>query len=598
MTSAPSQSNDRSWAHFGVLLGWLLASASTACRKEVVATLVLSFVGTILQATAFVALAAYVDAAQSDWRIDLAGDLSIPVTDTVGGLLAFSLILMGALALSALCFYVARLIAIRAALSYEKISAKRAAYMLAVRRSGADGSAGPLPDDKTLQTFMTRGPRYLGRALIELLNATTPIVTAILALALLLYWEPLFTLAMLVAMGISAPFHLLVIRKGMTSGRDLTKYARKDVLAKVDILNALRKRPYPQDDDADWIDGILAAEDSRRYLTSYSIRLRIAHMSILVSSMTVAFIVFGLALYFGNVLVKQERGIGHLLLYLVALKYFLGGLSSAFKGFTTINILFVYFEQYLAIVGTQPLQRPARPRSAAGGPADLGLPADGGVLPLAPNSVLTLFCNPPLSWLRLPAILGAVYGHDEARATPALAASAIAAMDYPAVSDDLGECLNLPPDFDLDHFIEQWPFLSDRLETFRSIPTDSWRAADWPALGYDLKFIFAVAAAVRRPETRLLFLDEIGMRQLKAPEIKALLQSLNNRIVVLCYSAVPLVLTHVKSGVFGVVRDGEIVYTGRCEEFQDRRLDVIDAVEGTEPQTAVLDGPLPDELDL
>jgi hypothetical protein len=568
------------------------------------ATLVLSFAGLVLQAAAFLGLVAFVQASQTDWTITLFG-LHIPVGGTVGGLVAFALVLLAALGLSAACQYGARLVAVRLALSYEQMSARRAAHVIATRRFGTPGADGVVPDDRTLQTLLTRGPRYLGRARIELLNAVTPLTMSLLAGAAMLYWQPLFTLALFGVLAISAPFHLLVIRAGMTSSRDLSAFARADTLAKVDVLNALRKRPIARPEDVDWIDERLSGELSQRYMDAYGIRLRVAHMSSLVSNLTMALILFVLALYFGNVMLRGDDGIAHVLLYVVALRYFLGGTSAALKTFTTINIFYVFFQRYLRDIGTRPH---APPPSAPLAETDwlalirpahdaAPVPDNGRVIP-RPGHPVTLICTPPLNWLTLPDTICRLLG-TRADQAPAIAASAaVVAADYPAVSDDLAACLSLPDDFDLDRLLADWPEFAERLQDFRAVAAAPWSAADWPALGADLKFLFALDAATRRSSVRILVIDEVALRPFRPPELVSLWERLEPYVVIIAYRSVPGRLAHLKHGELGVVRNGHLAWCGRAENFGEQREALVEVFEGAPPPEALLAETELDELDL
>ncbi len=563
-------------AHLGELSWWVLSSALRSSWGHAAGSMALSLLMTALQAGSFVLVAKFAEAASVEQAVTL--PLGLTIRPTAAGLLEVVAALLAGLGVAAACQYFARAVAVRAALRTERRATAEALRRIADARFTASGLPDGLDDDKTLIALVTRGPRYIGRALIEMLEALPALAAGLAATAYLGFTDPIFTLGVVVLAAFTLPAHLVVIRKGMQSGRDLVEHARADAVEKVGVLNALRRRPVVAPDESDWLDDAIAGETAQRHMRAYSLRLRVSHLSLAVSNVAAALVVAGLVFYFGRSLLEpgstSHAGISGLLVYLIALKMMMGGLGSVVKAFTSINIFYVFFDRNLALLNLPALPDRAAPDPAPPHPAPPAAhperaPTDGRHAPSpiwpGPGEVLVVVARPAVTLLNVAGLWRALLRCSDEHAAGLVAATGFVSGAFADVADEPARCFALPAGFSTDAFVRRWPVFARRVKPLRDIELGRRPGPPTNPAGPAARFVLSLAAVLARPECRLVLVDGPLLAGLKPAEVQALWDALADRTVVLVFASPLKRWSFARHGpVVGYVR-GQVVFAGRTE---------------------------------
>lgn len=344
------------------LLAWIWHDALWRYRFRIAFTVGLMTGGLAAQAAVLGLVLLYAQRLESGVPFDQLGSQFAPRESTalllaVGGL---ALILLLA---SAAMLFVARTRAIGIAREYEEYCSRRAFSVY----SRSPTSAGALADGdrRGLLRLVQGDARVLGRVLRLLLLGMHPTVTAAVALGALYVIDPVLSTAVLALLTVSAVFLARVNVRGAAYSLALEAAAPDAAKEKRSILERLEDSPGAIASDEPMLDAAFSTGATKRALDAYQGRLSIIENGTLVHRMFGAVALVGVLLVQGRSVLVSGENWGSLIVYLVALRYFVLGSVQSARLVTSVNRFYPQVHRYVDFVRAAQ-SRPREPLPVSG----------------------------------------------------------------------------------------------------------------------------------------------------------------------------------------------------------------------------------------
>jgi len=338
---------------------WVVRDCAHRHGGRVFLVVALGVAGQLLMIAAIASAVLFVQAVQQGGTIDLSRrvpglefttGISVDAESSLATLIAVIGVLFTVVVVSALFQWWSRALGAHIVRRYEDDCTRRALHRLGEALARTPAAERDATADRALKRsllkLVTRDTRYCGRVANEAVLAATPALTAVGAVAVLLWlgWVPLVVLfAVILAV---SPLYVRVNRRGMQAMIQLQTRARADALAKSEVIRqALESPRAPATEDE-------APDDpqTKLYLDAYETRLKMAHASLLVGNILFAAALCAILLFYG---LFHGRGIGPgVVLYLIGLQYLMFSLRSIGKHVTNISVYHPSFSRYVQFMRT------------------------------------------------------------------------------------------------------------------------------------------------------------------------------------------------------------------------------------------------------
>ncbi len=264
----------------------------------------------------------------------------------------------------------------------------------------------------------SRAPNYLARTLIEVLTGTMPIFSLVPAVIVMFYLEPIFSLILVLFLAIVSPAYLYVIMRGVNSSDDMREHAKGYSVQKSKAFEFIRGAPRVPDESWERLKDETFAGSTAGFLDGYELRLRIAHMSLLISGFATSVAMFLLINYVGYKLIISNGHWAQVFIYFIPFKFFLGGVRTLFKNYIKIYLFYPFFQPvFRLITGKTPSSDKGISLKEQSelhvSPNDLVEGLNSSVTAIPRGRLVVLLTDRPLNRFNLPLIMQAVTGGNQ-----------------------------------------------------------------------------------------------------------------------------------------------------------------------------------------
>lgn len=282
---------------------------------------------------------------------------------------------------------------------YEQHCSQRALTLLS--SSIVTSAALDPPTMRSAQAVIQRIPREFGRFLRIVLFGMQPILTSLAAGVALLWVDAGLTLIVLFIVGFGAIWLYRINLRAVAYTKAQTKYTPQSAQARKQLLQ--RHIQTPQEDPAgvvSEVSALFSSVESRRTADAYVGRIAVLEHATYSSRVVSAVVLGAVVVVQGVEILGSQAGFSTLVLYVVALRFFLNGTVQAGRTLTSINRFFPPASTYATFVDEATrLQGPVLhvPRSTMTLPIPCLSDADSGALELSLPTSVSLLSSAPLS---------------------------------------------------------------------------------------------------------------------------------------------------------------------------------------------------------
>ena len=325
-------------ARYGRVISWVFRDALIRFRRDTLTAAMLGYLGLLAQGIALGVMVTYARAIEKGTDFNFLGRTADPRVEmwmlfTVAG------VIIVLLAISAGFIYLSRLRAYDLVREYEEFCTKRIFSLLARLPSPRSPLASlNLTDRKTYQ--LLRDARYSARILILLIFSFQAAVTVVIAYVGLLFINAPLSLLITGLIVLSLVFLYRVSIWGARHSIRMEKHSPGAAAEKRQILTDLKRAPAPSATVGNQVETMLASGTMKNFLDAYIGRLRQPESSKLVTNLLTAAALFSILVIEGSALLKGQDNWSTLVVYLVALRYFLNNLSVVANTYTKLNRFF------------------------------------------------------------------------------------------------------------------------------------------------------------------------------------------------------------------------------------------------------------------
>ena len=327
-------------------LDWFLKELIIFRKVKVIQAIIFDALNVLLQTGGYAGLMIYLKHLHNgnpirfmEYELHLSKNISVTII--------VSFIFCMLLAAAGFCMYKGRTISANLARLYEEYTLCKM-YQLYVQPN-LDKSFGLsfYENKKDFQAFAARAPNYLGRIYMEVISSLVPIIAMMVSFFLMVYLEPIFTIIIIFILFLSIPIYLYLNKIAYKSSEGLKNNAKGYSFSKANSLEKILASPVVDGPAFERMKKDLLSQSTKDFLDSYEIRLKITHMSLMVTNYvgaTIFFILFCFMVYKVN---YSNYNWFSFLFFAIPLKYFLSGLRASFKMYTKFYTFLPYFEPYL-----------------------------------------------------------------------------------------------------------------------------------------------------------------------------------------------------------------------------------------------------------
>jgi hypothetical protein len=284
--------------------------------------------------------------------------MEIDPTESYIFIFVFAALVAVVLMLSSWMSYFSQVHIIRLGTDYERLCVRRVFSILnRCRQNDAEAQRNPLYR-KSLAQLAGQDARWLGRISINLSESIVPAGTCLVAVCVLVFISIPITGLVAVLVGISVFFYEKVSVEGVffSTRMRITRKATKE--EKSDLIDRMATSSQGPDIEMAEIDQWLTTKSFQESLSSYEQRLLTASRATLIGQHLALASIFLLFLLVGAQTVLMKESWSELVVYLVALRYFLNTFQQVAKKLTRINRFYANItRQYMFVVndGAVPL---------------------------------------------------------------------------------------------------------------------------------------------------------------------------------------------------------------------------------------------------
>jgi ABC-type multidrug transport system fused ATPase/permease subunit len=182
-----------------------------------------------------------------------------------------------------------------------------------------------------IRKYASRAGRYLGRTVISAVGAFVPLVTMIVSYAILLKLRLGLTLTLSLILIIAAPIYLFIGLRGKRSTAAMIEFAPKMIKDRVTCLDNFLSMPSkPTNLTQQDLEGLYNSNPANEFFNAYQFRLMMGGLNVAFTKFvqTAMIIVIVLSGIMPLVFQEGKPSLGNFLSYLVAFRFFGGGLLS------------------------------------------------------------------------------------------------------------------------------------------------------------------------------------------------------------------------------------------------------------------------------
>ena len=436
-------------------------------------------------------------------------------------------------------------------------------------------------DDRTIFRIVRFDSRHNSRAMGILLTTIVPAVTLLVSVCTLFYTNVSLTWLMMVFFGIASFFQYKINIIGIRDSARLENCIRGCALEYRQIIQRQKSIAMPLPKNESWFEKMLFSSGKiRQYKDAYTGRLKVLETSHLVSNILFAITIFVLLLIMGSRIIFRADNWSSLIVYLIALRFFLVNIRQLSRQITHLNRFYPQIKRYFQFLNnTKALQGNGDLRSTpymilAEKPIENSLKN----WQLRKGSRIGLISAVKLNRYTLAFFIHCLLGHSKQAAENALSSAWFMTSNYGNVYTSLREFLCLPSGYswqDLRDELKETE-MCDRLEQQLSGDLDSYISPEkWNQADADLKVALALLGAMHSDKYWIL-LEENVLQHLPDTALKYFINRLSDRILVIV--SCPNTKTPGKYGeeVIAVLSDNGVAGLGSAAWFEENRHKIFD----------------------
>ncbi len=431
-------------------------------------------------------------------------------------------------------------------------------------------------DDRTIFRIVRFDARHNSRVMGILLTTVVPAVTLLVSVCTLFFTNASLTGFMMVFFGIASFFQYKINITGVRNSARMENCIRGCALEYRQIIQRLKGIAVPLPKDESWFERtIFSSGKISQYKDAYTGRLKVLETSHLVSNILFAITIFMLLLIMGSRIIFKADNWSSLIVYLIALRFFLVNIRQLSRQITHLNRFYPQIKRYFQFLNdTETLEGNGAPLSA-----------HYMILPEKPienslknwqlrkGSRLGLISAVKLNRYTLAFLIHCLLGHSKQAAENALSSVWFMTSNYGNVYTSLREFLSLPSGYswqDLRDELKETE-MCDRLGQQLSGDLDSYISPEkWNQADADLKVALALLGAVYSGKYWIL-LEENVLQHLSDAALKYFINRLSDRIVVIV--SYPNTKTPGRYGeeVIAILSNGGVAGLGSAAWFEENR---------------------------
>jgi ABC-type multidrug transport system fused ATPase/permease subunit len=399
---------------------------------------------------------------------------------------ALVLLVFGSLVLLASASFFAQQIAARLNIKLLRTLMREVTLHLVRMREGSDG--GLLLSPKSATNLYTKDCRYAALIVYRTLSAIPPLTTVPFLVAFCLWLSPLLSGVGLAALAIMAPLHFLLMRRGLVSMRGLLSSSVSHSSSKKTLLKSLLEFPAHSSSQLEPLQKAHVDQGSKDFLHYYFQRRMLAAYSSLLNFLAIA-VAVGLA---SAILLMDiasiELPLPQIVLFIVALRFLLGGVGQIITNATTVFSLAPLCETlYRMLTYTGGTSRRSTPA-----PFELGPDEQSNPVPRA-----TIISDVPIT----PGVIRALLLSAQPNRKKALRGLTFVRPRYPALFKDLQRDLLLPAGWLHGAAAAEGlpPHINDMIvEALQREAQNGWSEDLWQELSDSVRLYATLRAALAR----------------------------------------------------------------------------------------------------
>lgn len=529
-------------SRYARILGWLIRDLIRSLRTDCLVTVCSGVLGILLQGWTVALLIVYAGKLEAGTVIRRAGlelDARSPAALSIIGIAT-----LAALGAASLLLFAHQRSLIETGYKYENRCRKKVFSSLGIKveRSGL-GKTGMPGDAQVLQLGLFDATQ-VSRVVRLLLMTPVHFATFVIATGVMFFLSTGLSLAILPVMCLGGVYlYRLNIRAAAVS-LEYEKVARAGIKEIRKAFQLLKESDRPIDPESSSVAALLHSDPVIRAQKVNQERVLVPQRAQLASNLLLAVCLAAIMQYYGlQVLTGNTEHWGHLVGYLLALRYSLVSLRSLASQFTSLNRFYPNLRRFYEFLTADEHLPAGRVDSltVATGKARHGQEED--TVELSPGTVVGLVTSAEVNRYTIPSVAAGL-----AESAGCASDSLLATSGF--VLQRSAELTGLPVAIEKIHQRSQWEhcvLAGDLADELAGNPLWPWLVAEVPALqrretalaqlkitNESVRFVIN-AIALKRSGKRILFVDERGVRALP-PRLKSpFVQLFGDRLVFIAY---------------------------------------------------------------
>jgi hypothetical protein len=403
----------------------------------------------------------------------------------------------------------------------------------------------------TLRTFYNRGGRFFGRVIMAVINSLVPFILMLLSLIVLIYFRPLLTLFLVSLLLLALPLYVKVAIRGREASADLMKHARQSTIDKNQFIDYLRfSIGTPEDLDQEDIKWIIGTDSTLKFMDAYELRLRITALSTFLTQVLIAVMLIAILLStIYPMILQQASTIVTSLAYLVAFKFFSGGLISTMNTFIILNVFYIYCKSMVKF-----LEQSSNENISSEAFFSRSIISNEKKSALAHGKPLAVNFYMPVDWSNINFIIQNLNSFVVNLNFNSINRSRLLTSDTPVIGADLPEQLYI---FEERKWKDILLNLNSNLSTDKNIQKeikkiqqgDCLTTKDWKAFSPDLKLFIKGIILKSEPDPLIIFVDGANYLKIRRNLHDKFLELLRNHYIIVVFHG-NFKFSHIKNNLF------------------------------------------------
>ena len=560
------------------LLRWLIIDSVWRFRGKVILMLVTGVLHVILQVQAIGLAIYYARAVDKGIVINILGR-KLSARTSLELLFFYGLGVLVCLLISAFFGYYSRTRVLKLWRLYEEFCSKRIFLLSGSNLRFCLPLSQEYNNESNILRLVRSDARYCGRILGMFLYTIIPIITFLIAIAILFYINTFLTILIIVLMIISTIFLYKINRSGVSYSTSLHKYTREFGQEYRHIIKWQKGIVIssPLSELEFWLEeNIFRSGAVKQYLDAFEGRLRVVVESEFIGNIFFAIATCIVLISLGSFIVLQGKGWSQLIIYLVASRQGLLSFKEVTRKMTSINRFYPHlkrYSQFLKNMNYRLITKQENSTNYSIGLSNNSLPNSLEECNLNKGSCLGLVSPVELNCYTLAFLTECLLGNREV-VSNVLESMRFATTNYSLPSKyPLSKSLGFPSGYNYQDLCQDMKLigLEDKVKKQlrrnleKPISQDKWNQVD-----LDLKFALSLTAALNS-NCQWVMLDESGLKTLSKVAQENLLKRLSRKITIIIFNKKLARIGQYNENAIAVINENKLVGLGSLDWFNENK---------------------------